>query len=70
MLQLESSVLYELDFDLRAVSPLDILDRFKRLLGVEEMTDDTTVADHIADLCLDFNRYMLINASFLDYKPS
>ena len=70
LIKLESSVLLELEFNTRAVSPLDFLDRFKRLLGLDQTANDSQAAEHIADLCLDFNLYMLINASFLDYKPS
>ena len=70
MLALESSILYELDFEVRGVTPLDFLDRFKRLLNVDERSEDPDAAEHIAALCVDFNKYMLINASFLDYAPS
>ena len=70
MLDLESEILVTLDFNLRAVSPIDFLDRFKRLLNLDERSDDPEAAEHIAGLCIDFNKYMLINASFLDYTPS
>ena len=70
MFQLESSILCELDFKIRSINPLDFLGRFTRLLGIDGKCEDTQAAAHIADLCLDFNRYMLVNASFLDYKPS
>lgn len=70
MFKLESQILLELEFNVRSVTPLDFLGRFSRLLGIDEGSDDVKAAEHIADLCLDFNRYMLINASFLEYKPS
>ena len=70
MLKLESSILNELEFNIRSVTPLDFLGRFSRLLGLDEGAADAKAAEHIADLYLDFNRYMLLNASFLDYKPS
>ena len=40
------------------------------MLEIDEMAEDKKTSEHIAELCLDFNRYMLINASFLDFKPS
>ena len=70
MTRLESEILYELEFNVRSVSPLDFLGRFTRLLGIDIMSEDKKAAEHVAELCVDFNRYMLINASFLDYKPS
>lgn len=70
MFKLESQILLELEFNVRSVTPLDFLGRFSRLLGIDEGSADAENAEHIADLCRDFNRYMLINASFLEYKPS
>ena len=70
MFKLESQILLELEFNVRSVTPIDFLGRFSRLLGIDEGSEDAENAEHIADLCLDFNRYMLINASFLEYKPS
>ena len=70
MLKLESSILYELEFNVRTVTPLDFLGRFSRLLGIDAGSKDAEAAEQIEDLCLDFCRYMLVNSSFLDYKPS
>ena len=55
---------------MRGVTTLDFLDRFKRLLNIDERSEDLDAAEHIAGLCVDFNKYMLVNASFLDYAPS
>ena len=55
---------------MRGVTTLDFLDRFKRLLNIDEQSEDPDAAEHIAGLCVDFNKYMLVNASFLDYAPS
>ena len=68
MVDFESRLIVELEFGIRFVTPLDFLARFQRLLELESESDVKST-EKIEGLALQFCRYMLINASFLAYKP-
>ena len=67
LLQLETSILFQLEFGLRFVSPIDFLAYFQRLFDHEHWIEDYDTAERITGLAQNFSRYMLVNASFLIY---
>ena len=69
LIDFESRLITELEFRIRFVTPFDFLSRFSRLLEIDAENYVGKSIEKIEGLALQFCRYMLINASFLPYKP-
>ena len=67
LINLESSIIRELAFDIRFISPLDFLERLQRLFCVDQADPYSKV---IGDVAKQLCRLMLISSNFLQYKPS
>ena len=66
---LERSILIELDFSLKYVTPLVFLERYQRIFGLDRVWDDEEaqgVAVEAEKLCF----LMLEHSQFLDFRPS
>ena len=69
ILDLEASIIYELDFDFRHTSPVPFLERFQRIFSLDrEDTNPTSKA--VGEIARKYCRFMLIRTHFLDFKPS
>lgn len=68
VIDLEEHIIRVLDFQLRNVSPIDFLERFLRLFGLD--TANSYRAKQVAILSNDYCKFMQRTSCFLAFRPS
>ena len=66
---MESSIIRELEFDMRSIGPVPFLERFQRILGLDREEKDS-FSKTVGEIARKYCRFMLIRTHFLDFKPS
>lgn len=69
LVDLETSIIRLLDFDLLVPSPLFFMDRYQRIFGLEQERSDPN-ALRVANVARKMIRCMLLSQSFLRFRPS
>ena len=71
MIDLEEKVLRALEFSCHHVSPIPFIDRYLRLLGIDQDDDEDDLdLIQIANLAIEYSMVMQRSPSFLKYRPS
>lgn len=69
LVDLETSVIKLLDWDLFIPGPLFFLERYQRIFGVDQENTDSDSA-RVGNLARKMMRCMLLSSNYLRFKPS
>ena len=69
LIDLEEQIMKALDFDFAFASPISFLERFQRLLSVDQESEDPGM-QQIGHSARQFCKYMMRHHQFLDYSPA
>ena len=69
IIDLEASILVELNFDIRFISPHRFFERFQRVFDVDK-EQDQELSQTVGHIGKTFLRYMLLSDKFTEFRPS
>ena len=69
IIDLESSILVELNFDIRFVSPHRFFERFQRVFELDQEQNEE-ISQTVGHIARTFLRYMLLSDKFTEFRPS